>query len=52
MHNGHEPEVREASRDRVAIRDQDVCLDDVRRTRGILMGRLTPFKSPCTMLAS
>ena len=37
MHNGHEPEVREACRDGDGIRDQDVSLKNcMRRVRGIL----------------
>ena len=52
MHNGHEPEVREACRDGVGVRDQDVSLKN--RMRGvceILTEKLTPFKSPWAILA-
>ena len=52
MYNGHEPEVREACRNGVGIRDQDVSLNNnMSRVREILTERLTPFKSPCTILA-
>ena len=51
MYDGHEPEVSKARCDRVGIRDQDVGLSDMRDVRGIPTGTLTPFKSPCTILA-
>ena len=52
MHGGREPEVREARRDGVRVRDQNVGLDNrMRWIRGIVTERLTPFKSPCAILA-
>jgi len=55
MHDGHKPEVREACRDRVSGRNYDISLNNVRGVvrgvRGSLMGRLTPFMSPCIILA-
>ena len=53
MDDGHEPEVREARRDEVCVCDQNVSLGNrMRRIRGFTTERLTPFKLPCTILAS
>jgi len=52
MNNGHEPEVCETCRNGVGVRDEYVSLNNhMRRVRRILTERLTPFKSPCTILA-
>ena len=51
MYDGHEPEVREACCDGVDICDQNVGLNNMSGIRRIFTGRLTPFKSPCTILA-
>ena len=52
MYDGREPEVCEARRDGVCVRDQNVSLDNnMRQIRGTLTERLTPFRSPCTILA-
>jgi len=53
MHDGHEPEIREACRDGVRVRNQDVSLikKRVRCSRGNLTERLTPLKSPWMILA-
>ena len=51
MYDGHKPEVGEACCDGTGIRDQDIGLKSMRDGHGILTGGLTPFKSPCTMLA-
>lgn len=47
------PEVRETCQGGVGIRDQDVSLNNhMRGIHGTLTERLTPFESPCTILAS
>ena len=49
-HNCRKLEVREACGDGVGIRNQNVSLNNhMRLARGMLVKRLTPFKSPCTI---
>ena len=50
-HNGREPKVYEACGDGVGILDKYIGLNDMRGGCGVPMGALTPFKSPCTILA-